>query len=122
MLPQLRYRDRDENSLDSAGSGKSTPVAWLAHQLLSLHDADDRRVFDTILVITDRRVLDCQIEKTMALFGADPGRGRARGQSRKAAAGAGGREERRPLQALEVPVHRRGDREAAGEAFRCDGE
>ena len=44
----------------SAGSGKSFTIGWLAHQLSTLHDAKDRRVFDSIVVVTDRRVLDRQ--------------------------------------------------------------
>ena len=52
----------------SAGSGKSYTIAWLAHQLSTLHDADDRRVFDSIVVITDRRVLDRALQSTMRQF------------------------------------------------------
>ncbi len=52
----------------SAGSGKSFTIAWLAHQLATLHDASDRRVFDSIVVITDRRVLDRQLQRTMRQF------------------------------------------------------
>ena len=52
----------------SAGSGKSMSIAWLAHQLSSLHDADDRRVFDSIIIVTDRRVLDRQLDKTIRSF------------------------------------------------------
>src|SRR5213593_4521016 len=52
----------------SAGSGKSFTIAWLAHQLATLHDAADRRVFDSIVVITDRRVLDRQLQTTMRQF------------------------------------------------------
>jgi len=52
----------------SAGSGKSFSIAWLAHQLATLHDAADRRVFDSIVVITDRRVLDRQLQTTMRQF------------------------------------------------------
>ena len=52
----------------SAGSGKSFSIAWLAHQLSTLHDASDRRVFDSIVVITDRRVLDRQLQTTMRQF------------------------------------------------------
>jgi len=52
----------------SAGSGKSFTIAWLAHQLATLHDAEDRRVFDSIVVITDRRVLDRQLQTTMRQF------------------------------------------------------
>lgn len=49
----------------SAGSGKSYTIAWLAHQLSTLHDAQDRRVFDSIVVVTDRRVLDRQLQSTV---------------------------------------------------------
>ena len=49
----------------SAGSGKSFTIGWLAHQLSSLHDALDHRVFDSIVVVTDRRVLDRQLQTTM---------------------------------------------------------
>ncbi len=52
----------------SAGSGKSFTIAWLAHQLSTLHDAGDRRVFDSIVVVTDRRVLDRQLQTTMRQF------------------------------------------------------
>ena len=52
----------------SAGSGKSFTIAWLAHQLSTLHGADERRVFDSIVVITDRRVLDRQLQSTMRQF------------------------------------------------------
>jgi type I restriction enzyme R subunit len=52
----------------SAGSGKSNSIAWLAHQLSVLHDSDDNRVFDSIVVITDRRVLDRQIQRTVRQF------------------------------------------------------
>src|SRR5438034_3825858 len=52
----------------SAGSGKSFTIAWLAHQLSTLHDAQDRRVFDSIVVVTDRRVLDRQLQRTVRQF------------------------------------------------------
>jgi type I restriction enzyme R subunit len=52
----------------SAGSGKSFTIAWLAHQLSTLHDAADRRVFDSIVVVTDRRILDRQLQTTMRQF------------------------------------------------------
>ena len=42
----------------SAGSGKSFTIAWLAHRLATLHDLQDKRVFDSIVVVTDRRILD----------------------------------------------------------------
>ncbi len=52
----------------SAGSGKSNSIAWLAHRLSSLHNDDDKPVFDTIIVITDRRVLDKQLQDTIFQF------------------------------------------------------
>ncbi|MCC6488065.1 MAG: type I restriction endonuclease subunit R, partial [Candidatus Hydrogenedentes bacterium] len=52
----------------SAGSGKSNSIAWLAHQLSTLHDAKDARVFDSIVVVTDRRVLDRQLQQTIRQF------------------------------------------------------
>jgi len=52
----------------SAGSGKTYTIAWLAHQLTTLHDAEDRRVFDTIIVVTDRRVLDRQMQLHVRQF------------------------------------------------------
>lgn len=52
----------------SAGSGKSNSIAWLAHQLSVLHDAQDRRVFDTIIVVSDRRVIDQQLQAVVRQF------------------------------------------------------
>lgn len=52
----------------SAGSGKSNSIAWLAHRLSSLHDAQDRKVFDSVIVITDRLVLDKQLQDTIYQF------------------------------------------------------
>lgn len=52
----------------SAGSGKSNSIAWLAYRLSSLHDAQDQRVFDSVIVITDRRVLDSQLQETIYQF------------------------------------------------------
>ncbi len=52
----------------SAGSGKSNSIAWLAHRLASLHDAADTKVFDSVIIITDRRVLDQQLQNTVYQF------------------------------------------------------
>ena len=52
----------------SAGSGKSNTIGWLAHRLASLHDAADAKVFDSVIVITDRRVLDKQLQDTIYQF------------------------------------------------------
>ena len=51
----------------SAGSGKSNSIAWLAHQLIGL-ERDDETVFETVVVVTDRRVLDRQIHDTIRQF------------------------------------------------------
>ncbi len=52
----------------SAGSGKSNTIAWEAHRLASLHDDNDNLIFDSIIVITDRRVLDKQLQDTIYQF------------------------------------------------------
>jgi type I restriction enzyme R subunit len=52
----------------SAGSGKSNSIAWLAHRLATLHTRDDRKVFDSVVVVTDRRVLDKQLQDTIYQF------------------------------------------------------
>lgn len=46
----------------SAGSGKTNSISWLSHRLASLHDAADKKIFDCVVVITDRRVLDDQLQ------------------------------------------------------------
>lgn len=46
----------------SAGSGKTNSISWLSHRLASLHDAQNSKVFDCVIVITDRRVLDKQLQ------------------------------------------------------------
>ena len=52
----------------SAGSGKSNSIAWLAHRLASLHDKNDEKVFHSVVVVTDRRVLDQQLQNTIYQF------------------------------------------------------
>ena len=52
----------------SAGSGKSNTIGWLAHRLASLHDDGDERVFDSVIVVTDRVVLDQQLQDTIYQF------------------------------------------------------
>lgn len=53
----------------SAGSGKSNSIAWLGHQLVGLHDKINKTpVFDTVIIVTDRRVLDKQIRDTIKQF------------------------------------------------------
>ena len=52
----------------SAGSGKSNSIAWLAYRLSSLHNAQDQRIFDSVIVVTDRKVLDNQLQNTIYQF------------------------------------------------------
>lgn len=52
----------------SAGSGKSNSIAWLAHRLSVLHDEQDQKIYDSVIVVTDRRVLDSQLQKTIYQF------------------------------------------------------
>jgi type I restriction enzyme R subunit len=52
----------------SAGSGKTNSISWLAHQLASLHDAAEQRVFHSVLVVTDRTVLDAQLSEAIEQF------------------------------------------------------
>ncbi|QQE80432.1 type I restriction endonuclease subunit R [Alicyclobacillus sp. SO9] len=52
----------------SAGSGKTNTIAWLAHRLSNLHGSDDKSIFDGIIVITDRKVLDRQLQDAIYQF------------------------------------------------------
>ena len=52
----------------SAGSGKSNSIAWLSYRLSSLHDNQNQRIFDSVIVITDRKVLDSQLQNTIYQF------------------------------------------------------
>jgi len=52
----------------SAGSGKSNTIGWTAHQAINLHDDRDRPIFDTAIIVTDRIVLDRQLQNTVGQF------------------------------------------------------
>lgn len=52
----------------SAGSGKSNSIAWTAYRLASLHDAENKAVFSSVIVVTDRTVLDAQLQETISGF------------------------------------------------------
>jgi len=52
----------------SAGSGKSNTIGWMTHRLASLHDDKNQRVFDSVIVVTDRVVLDQQLQDTIYQF------------------------------------------------------
>lgn len=57
----------------SAGSGKSNSIAWIAYRLASLHDEDNNPIFDTVIVVTNRVVLDSQLQDTINSFDHTPG-------------------------------------------------
>ena len=52
----------------SAGSGKSNSIAWLAYRLSSLHNENDEKIFQSVIIVTDRRVLDSQLQNTVYQF------------------------------------------------------
>ncbi len=52
----------------SAGSGKSNSIAWLAHRLSGLHNVRDEKIFQSVIIVTDRRVLDSQLQNTVYQF------------------------------------------------------
>jgi len=70
LVADARERGTGTNYLiqHSAGSGKSNSIAWLAHRLASLYTVNDEKVFDSIIVVTDRVVLDQQLQNTIYQF------------------------------------------------------
>ncbi len=64
LVKQARLDGAGQNYLiqHSAGSGKTNSISWLSHRLASLHTANDEKVFDCVIVVTDRRVLDKQLQ------------------------------------------------------------
>jgi len=70
LIDDVRVKGTGNNYLiqHSAGSGKSNSIAWLAHHLSNLHDAGDKVIFNSIIVITDRRILDKQLQDTIYQF------------------------------------------------------
>lgn len=70
VLSDVREKGVGQNYLieHSAGSGKSNSIAWLAHRLSNLHAANDETVFSSVIVITDRLVLDKQLQDTIYQF------------------------------------------------------
>lgn len=70
VLADARSKGPGQNYLiqHSAGSGKSNTIAWTAHQIINLHDAEDQPLFDTAIIVTDRLVLDRQLQNTIGGF------------------------------------------------------
>ena len=70
LLADVKQHGSGKNYLiqHSAGSGKSNSIAWLAHRLSGLHDACDEKIFQSVIIVTDRRVLDSQLQNTVYQF------------------------------------------------------
>ncbi len=70
MVADARERGVGNNYLvqHSAGSGKSNSIAWLAHRLATLYNEKDEKIFDSVVVVTDRLVLDQQLQDTIYQF------------------------------------------------------
>lgn len=70
LLEDVKKNGSGKNYLiqHSAGSGKSNSIAWLAHRLSGLHNDMDEKIFQSVIIVTDRRVLDSQLQSTVYLF------------------------------------------------------
>ena len=70
LIAHVRANGAGHNYLiqHSAGSGKSNSIAWTAYRLASLHDQENRAVFSSVIVVTDRTVLDAQLQATISGF------------------------------------------------------
>ena len=70
LLADVKENGAGHNYLiqHSAGSGKSNSIAWLAHRLSGLHDANNEKIFQSVIIVTDRRVLDSQLQNTVYQF------------------------------------------------------
>ena len=75
ILEDMRVNNTDRNYLiqHSAGSGKTNTIAWLAHSLVSLHDEENQNIVDTVLVVTDRIVVDRQLQDAIRSIEHQPG-------------------------------------------------
>lgn len=70
LLADVKKNGSGKNYLiqHSAGSGKSNSIAWLAHRLSGLHNDKDEKIFQSVIIVTDRRVLDSQLQNTVYQF------------------------------------------------------
>ncbi|MCU1807608.1 DEAD/DEAH box helicase family protein [Cytobacillus firmus] len=70
LVDNVRLNGSGENYLiqHSAGSGKSNSIAWLAYHLSSLHNLENKSIFSSVIVVTDRTVLDRQLQDTISGF------------------------------------------------------
>ncbi len=70
LLADVKKNGSGRNYLiqHSAGSGKSNSIAWLAHRLSGLHNDNNEKIFQSVIIVTDRRVLDSQLQNTVYQF------------------------------------------------------
>ena len=70
LLADVKENGSGKNYLiqHSAGSGKSNSIAWLAHRLSGLHNDLDEKIFQSVIIVTDRKVLDNQLQNTVYQF------------------------------------------------------
>ena len=70
LIDHARVNGTGHNYLiqHSAGSGKSNTIGWTAHQAINLHDESDQPIFNTAIIVTDRVVLDRQLQNTVSQF------------------------------------------------------
>ena len=70
LVAHVRENGAGHNYLiqHSAGSGKSNSIAWTAYRMASLHNTDNEAIFDSVIIVTDRRVLDQQLQATVSSF------------------------------------------------------
>jgi type I restriction enzyme, R subunit len=70
LVHHVRLKGSGENYLiqHSAGSGKSNSIAWLAYHLASLHNDNNESIFTSVIIVTDRTVLDRQLQETISSF------------------------------------------------------
>ena len=70
LIQDVRTNGPGKNYLvqHSAGSGKSNSIAWTAYRLASLHDDNNKPIFNSVVIVTDRTVLDAQLQETISGF------------------------------------------------------
>lgn len=75
VLDDMRINHTESNYLiqHSAGSGKTNTIAWLAHSLVNLHDGQDDNIVDMVLIVTDRIVVDRQLQSAVTAIQHQPG-------------------------------------------------
>lgn len=68
LIDHARKEGSGQNYLiqHSAGSGKSNTIGWAAHRLINLHNNEDAPIFNTVIIVTDRKVLDRQLQNTVS--------------------------------------------------------